>query len=381
MSTKYVYLGERRIVTKDSTDKLEFVHDDHISSSNIITDENGDQTGMLEYTPYGTTASHTGTSDPKHKFTGQEEDDSTGLYYYGARYYDAQLGRFITADPTIQHPTDPQDFNRYAYARNNPIVFTDPTGFGFWKSFFKALAVVAVVVVVVIAVYLVVAFAALAIMNAGASLAIGAGVGVEAGAAVAGGISTAAVAQGVSVGTALVAGGVAGTVTAVGMNSSSVNATQMGQNLAPQSQTMAIHAPEEADWINRLKDATARGPHPDLFKSDGPSQLPPAMNMGGAVVIAGGFQSLLPSPGIQLGIEINHVTKSPRSKPKKPQGNKKPKPNKGKGPKQVSDEQQKKQRPQNALPEHNSTPEIETMTKEDKINKGIMDAIASFLPS
>jgi len=280
-----------------------------------MTDENGDQTGMLEYTPYGTTASHTGTSDPKHKFTGQEEDDSTGLYYYGARYYDAQLGRFITADPTIQHPTDPQDFNRYAYARNNPIVFTDPTGFGFWKSFFKALAVVAVVVVVVIAVYLVVAFAALAIMNAGASLAIGAGVGVEAGAAVAGGISTAAVAQGVSVGTALVAGGVAGTVTAVGMNSSSVNATQMGQNLAPQSQTMAIHAPEEADWINRLKDATARGPHPDLFKSDGPGQLPPTMNMGGAVVIAGGFQSLLPSPGIQLGIEINHVTKSPRSKP------------------------------------------------------------------
>ena len=41
---------------------------------------------------------------------------------------DPQLGRFITADPTIQNPTDPQNFNRYAYCRNNPIRFTDPTG-------------------------------------------------------------------------------------------------------------------------------------------------------------------------------------------------------------------------------------------------------------
>ncbi len=43
------------------------------------------------------------------------------------------MGRFITADPTVQHPTDPQDLNRYAYARNNPIRFTDPTGLGFWS--------------------------------------------------------------------------------------------------------------------------------------------------------------------------------------------------------------------------------------------------------
>jgi RHS repeat-associated protein len=150
LSTKYIFLGDRRISTKDSTGKLEFIHDDHISSSNIITDASGNQTGMLEYTPYGSTASHTGTADPKHKFTGQEEDGGSGLYYYGARYYDPTLGRFITADPTIQHPADPQDFNRYAYARNNPIVYNDPTGLGFWST---VLAIVGAVIGAVVGCY------------------------------------------------------------------------------------------------------------------------------------------------------------------------------------------------------------------------------------
>ncbi|MBI2870840.1 MAG: hypothetical protein HYY14_03935 [Candidatus Omnitrophica bacterium] len=36
----------------------------------------------------------------------------------------------ITADPTVQHPSDPQDLNRYAYARNNPLTYTDPTWYG-----------------------------------------------------------------------------------------------------------------------------------------------------------------------------------------------------------------------------------------------------------
>ncbi|MFC1699973.1 RHS repeat-associated core domain-containing protein, partial [Candidatus Omnitrophota bacterium] len=69
-----------------------------------------------------------------YRFTGQLFDSTSNLYYYGARYYDPEIGRFITADPTIQHPNDPQDFNRYAYCRNNPLRYTDPTGYGFWDS-------------------------------------------------------------------------------------------------------------------------------------------------------------------------------------------------------------------------------------------------------
>ena len=64
----------------------------------------------------------------KHKYTGQEEDAETGLYYYGARYYDPSIGRFISADTIVPNPSYPQSLNRYSYGYNNPIIYTDPNG-------------------------------------------------------------------------------------------------------------------------------------------------------------------------------------------------------------------------------------------------------------
>ena len=63
-----------------------------------------------------------------YKYTGQERDASTGLAFYQARYYDLPLGRFVSPDPIVPNFVDPQAFNRYAYARNNPVRYTDPTG-------------------------------------------------------------------------------------------------------------------------------------------------------------------------------------------------------------------------------------------------------------
>jgi RHS repeat-associated protein len=60
-------------------------------------------------------------------FTGQRLD-ATGLYYYGARYYDAGMGRFISPDTIIPDPANPQSFNRYSYCLNNPLKYTDPSG-------------------------------------------------------------------------------------------------------------------------------------------------------------------------------------------------------------------------------------------------------------
>ncbi len=63
------------------------------------------------------------------KFAGKELDASTGLSYFGARYYDSVTGRFLTPDQNIvSHGTDPQGFNRYAYTLNDPVSYTDPTG-------------------------------------------------------------------------------------------------------------------------------------------------------------------------------------------------------------------------------------------------------------
>jgi RHS repeat-associated protein len=64
-------------------------------------------------------------------FTGKERDAESGLDDFGARYYSSQYGRFMTTDPVIVTPArmmDPQRFNLYPYARNNPVAFLDPNG-------------------------------------------------------------------------------------------------------------------------------------------------------------------------------------------------------------------------------------------------------------
>jgi RHS repeat-associated protein len=61
-------------------------------------------------------------------YTGQEQDEFGGLIYYNARWYDPEIGRFISEDPAAANPGDPLSINRYIYCRNNPLVYVDPTG-------------------------------------------------------------------------------------------------------------------------------------------------------------------------------------------------------------------------------------------------------------
>jgi len=63
----------------------------------------------------------------KYKYTGKEKD-ITGLYYYGARYYDPTIGRFITRDPIKGSIMNPQTLNPYVYCLNNPMKYVDPDG-------------------------------------------------------------------------------------------------------------------------------------------------------------------------------------------------------------------------------------------------------------
>ena len=82
----------------------------------------------LRYKAWGETRYTSGTTPTSFRYTGQRLDDSTGLYYYGARYYDAALGRFVQADTVVPEPGNPQSLNRYAYTLNNPLRFVDPSG-------------------------------------------------------------------------------------------------------------------------------------------------------------------------------------------------------------------------------------------------------------
>ena len=78
------------------------------------------------YDPFGSEL--TGGNKSKYGYNGKEEDVTTGLLYYGTRYYNPRLKRWTQADPTIQDIYDPQTLNRYSYVLNNPIKLTDPKG-------------------------------------------------------------------------------------------------------------------------------------------------------------------------------------------------------------------------------------------------------------
>ncbi len=142
---KYVFAGSQRIaaVTQSpstpGTQSLQFYHGDHLGSTNLVTDATGAVVEHTEYRPYGSVSVNTGSVDVAHKFTGQRDDASTGLYFYHARYYAPDLGRFIQADTIVQAPADPQTLNRYTYAGNNPVKYTDPSGHGWFSKFFGSI--------------------------------------------------------------------------------------------------------------------------------------------------------------------------------------------------------------------------------------------------
>ena len=100
---------------------------DHLGSASLITNADGMLIQNLQYTPFGETFVDMRSGDfaTPYRFTGKEQDCETGLYYYGARYYDSRLGRFLSVDPLAsKFPS----YSPYAYTFNNPIRFTDPTG-------------------------------------------------------------------------------------------------------------------------------------------------------------------------------------------------------------------------------------------------------------
>ena len=167
--SKHIYLGETRIVTKQTSDLEEhygqseekchqyYYHPDHLGSAQLVTDYEGNEYQRIEYTPYGELWVEKKTAHEKdmrylpYKFTAKEQDEETGLYYYGARYLDAKYSRWMSADPAVGDyipvaPTDDEakkhneqlpgmggvynvvNFQLYHYAGNNPVKYVDPDG-------------------------------------------------------------------------------------------------------------------------------------------------------------------------------------------------------------------------------------------------------------
>ena len=98
------------------------------STTNIIK-EDGTLSAAYDYTDFGETTELTGNGfDNQICYTGGIYDEETGLYYLNARYYDPEIGRFISQDSYRGELEDPGQWHLYAYCANNPINYTDPSG-------------------------------------------------------------------------------------------------------------------------------------------------------------------------------------------------------------------------------------------------------------
>ena len=109
-----------------------YYHTDHLGSPLAMTDASKNVVWRRDYKPFGEEINLGGAAANTHKFTGKEFDAGTGLYYYGARYHDPVIGRFITVDLAKAEPGNPQRWNRYVYCLNNPLNKIDP--FGLFES-------------------------------------------------------------------------------------------------------------------------------------------------------------------------------------------------------------------------------------------------------
>jgi RHS repeat-associated protein len=116
-----------------SAQTIEYYHLDALGSVRGVTDQTGAVIERHDYLPFGDEVNPPGASNPR-QFTGKERDTETGMDYFGARYFSGERGRFSTIDPIFtwqDNLTDPQRWNRYAYARNNPVRYVDPDGRAF----------------------------------------------------------------------------------------------------------------------------------------------------------------------------------------------------------------------------------------------------------
>lgn len=121
---------------------LYYVSHDHLGSTNVIMNSAGAALVDESFAAFGSRRGSTWTGVPtagdntqigattRHGFTDHEHMDHLSLIHMNGRMFDPVIGRFMSADPYVQDPTLTQSFNRYSYVLNNPLSYTDPTGFG-----------------------------------------------------------------------------------------------------------------------------------------------------------------------------------------------------------------------------------------------------------
>ena len=119
------YYDEYDLIAKEDSEGKKFYHPDHLGSTTLVTDESGNIVEETVYDPFG--AVQEGGNE-RYDYEGKEVD-STGLQYFGARYYDPnKIFKWTQPDDLLPDVYDPQQLNRYSFERNNPYKYEDEDG-------------------------------------------------------------------------------------------------------------------------------------------------------------------------------------------------------------------------------------------------------------
>ena len=133
---EYIYFAGMLVAEyRNQESRLLYYASDQINSTRIVTDNLGNVVYSAAHEPYGgIQKTWVSSYNPALKFSGKERDAESELDYFGARYYDRSLYRFLSADPAIslqRGAANPQFLNLFSYCGNNPIKYCDPDGRAF----------------------------------------------------------------------------------------------------------------------------------------------------------------------------------------------------------------------------------------------------------
>lgn len=123
---KYYYQNGQLVAQQDYAGNKLFFHNDHLGSVSLVTNESGAVVEQTFYEPFGKVIS--GGTASRFQYEAKEYDSVVGDYDFHARKVNPEWGVFTQPDTIIQNVYDPQSLNRYAFEKNNPIKYTDPTG-------------------------------------------------------------------------------------------------------------------------------------------------------------------------------------------------------------------------------------------------------------
>ncbi|MFM6862914.1 MAG: RHS repeat domain-containing protein, partial [Dolichospermum sp.] len=127
LDTRYLHgAGVDQVLAQESAGNVEWHLTDHLGTVRDLVNNSGAVVNHFVYDSFGQVISESNPAvDTRYLFTGREFDQEIGLYYYRARYYDANTGRFLSEDPI---GFAGGDIHLYRYVFNIPLSITDPTG-------------------------------------------------------------------------------------------------------------------------------------------------------------------------------------------------------------------------------------------------------------